>query len=249
MKVRIKFSKEGPVRFVGHLDTMRYFQKAVRRADLPAAFSQGYSPHMIMSFASPLGVGVESEGEYFDLELREDMSTEEIRKRLDREMAEGVHVVGAARVEDGKGGNAMSLVAAADYRVTFRKGSEPCPDWAEKVKDFLDQKEILITKKTKKGEQQVDIRPFIYSMKTEEGHIFYRLASASANYTRADTVTDAFIRFLLYPESGRDAGTSGSGITIPPYTYQIRRLEVYADKGTEEKHEFVPLLDLGEAYA
>ena len=69
MKVRIKFSKEGPVKFVGHLDTMRYFQKAIRRANLPVAFSGGYSPHMIMSFAAPLGVGTESLGEYFDLEL------------------------------------------------------------------------------------------------------------------------------------------------------------------------------------
>ena len=51
MKVRIKFTKEGPMKFVGHLDTMRYFQKAVRRAELPIAFSGGYSPHMIMSFA------------------------------------------------------------------------------------------------------------------------------------------------------------------------------------------------------
>ena len=59
MKVRIKFSKEGPVKFVGHLDTMRYFQKAIRRANLPVAFSGGYSPHMIMSFAAPLGVGTE----------------------------------------------------------------------------------------------------------------------------------------------------------------------------------------------
>ena len=55
MKVRIKFSKEGPMKFVGHLDTMRYFQKAIRRANLPVAFSGGYSPHMIMSFAQPLG--------------------------------------------------------------------------------------------------------------------------------------------------------------------------------------------------
>lgn len=68
MKVRIKFSKEGP-EIVGHLDTMRYFQKAIRRANLPVAFSGGYSPHMIMSFAAPLGVGTESLGEYFDLEL------------------------------------------------------------------------------------------------------------------------------------------------------------------------------------
>ena len=49
MKVRIKFTKEGPMKFVGHLDTMRYFQKAIRRAELPIAFSGGYSPHMIMS--------------------------------------------------------------------------------------------------------------------------------------------------------------------------------------------------------
>ena len=82
LKVRIRFSKKGPVKFVGRLDTMRYFQKAVRRAGLPAAFSGGYSPHMIMSFAAPLGVGVESEGEYFDLELSEDLPTEEVRQRL-----------------------------------------------------------------------------------------------------------------------------------------------------------------------
>ena len=69
MKVRIKFSKEGPVKFVGHLDTMRYFQKAIRRANLPVAFSGGYSPHMIMSFAAPLGVGTESPVSYTHLTL------------------------------------------------------------------------------------------------------------------------------------------------------------------------------------
>ena len=89
MKVRIKFSKEGPVKFVGHLDTMRYFQKAIRRANLPVAFSGGYSPHMIMSFAAPLGVGTESLGEYFDLELAETVPTSEITRRLDAVMVEG----------------------------------------------------------------------------------------------------------------------------------------------------------------
>ena len=83
MKVRIKFSKEGPMKFVGHLDTMRYFQKAIRRAELPVAFSGGYSPHMIMSFAVPLGVGMESLGDYFDLEMAKDMATSEIAARLD----------------------------------------------------------------------------------------------------------------------------------------------------------------------
>ena len=82
MKVRIKFSKTGHMKFVGHLDTMRYFQKAIRRSGLPVAFSGGYSPHMIMSFAAPLGVGTTSLGEYFDVELTETVATDEIERRL-----------------------------------------------------------------------------------------------------------------------------------------------------------------------
>ena len=57
------------MKFIGHLDIMRYLQKVMRRADIPIAFTQGFSPHMIMSFANPLGVGVTSDGEYFDIEL------------------------------------------------------------------------------------------------------------------------------------------------------------------------------------
>ena len=86
MKVRIKFTKEGPMKFVGHLDTMRYFQKAIRRAELPIAFSGGYSPHMIMSFANPLGIGITSEGEYFDIELKEPSLEQYCRLTYDPEL-------------------------------------------------------------------------------------------------------------------------------------------------------------------
>ena len=129
MKVRIKFSKEGPMKFVGHLDTMRYFQKALRRAELPVAFSGGYSPHMIMSFAVPLGVGMESLGDYFDLEMAEDMPTAEIAARLEEQMAEGMHIVSVRKVEDGKAGKAMALVAAADYLVEFVRAKSLLLDW------------------------------------------------------------------------------------------------------------------------
>ena len=81
MKARIKFRKLGVMKFIGHLDVMRYFQKAIRRAGLPIAFTEGYSPHMIMSFASPLGVGMTSDGEYFDIELREPISGVEAIRR------------------------------------------------------------------------------------------------------------------------------------------------------------------------
>ena len=70
MKTRIKFTKSGPLKFIGHLDVMRYFQKAFRRAELDVEYSQGFNPHQLMSFAAPLGVGLTSDGEYLDLQLK-----------------------------------------------------------------------------------------------------------------------------------------------------------------------------------
>lgn len=136
MKVRIKFAKEGMMKFIGHLDIMRYFQKAIRRAELPIAYSEGFSPHMILSFAAPLGVGITSLGEYFDMELTREMPTEEIRRRLDQEMVEGMRVLSARRVPDGKTSKAMSLVAAADYRILFREGRQPSGDGRRKRRSF-----------------------------------------------------------------------------------------------------------------
>lgn len=232
MKVRIKFSKTGHMKFVGHLDTMRYFQKAIRRSGLPAAFSGGYSPHMIMSFAAPLGVGATSRGEYFDLELTETVATDEIERRLNEVMTEGVTVSSARKVEDGKASTAMALVAAADYLVRFRQGKEPSASWQEKITAFTAQEEIIVTKKTKRSEKTVDIRPFIYQMQACEDGIFLKLTSASSNYTKPELVMDTFLRWM--------------GEEPLPFAYMIERREVYADIGTDETPQFVPLEALGE---
>ena len=82
MKARIKFRKYGVMKFIGHLDIMRFFQKVMRRADIPIAFTGGYSPHMIMSFANPLGVGLTSDGEYFDIELTEPIDFDAAVERM-----------------------------------------------------------------------------------------------------------------------------------------------------------------------
>ncbi len=229
MKVRIKFAKHGPVKFVGHLDTMRYFQKAIRRAELPIAFSGGYSPHMIMSFAAPLGVGTESDGEYFDMELTETVSTNEITDRLNKQMVEGFSVVSARQVEDGKASTAMSLVAVADYLVKFRKGLEPEIDWKNKIDEFLAQSEILVMKKTKRGEKEMDLKANIYSMHLEDNGIFYQLASASSNYTKPELVTETFFKWL--------------GEELKPFAMQICRLETYS---MDENGKAISLENLGE---
>ena len=93
MNVRIKFQKTGPLRFISHLDVMRYFQKVIRRAGIDICFSEGFSPHMIMSFASPLGLGLTSEGEYVDIRVGSAPSSAEALERLNEVMAEGMKVL------------------------------------------------------------------------------------------------------------------------------------------------------------
>lgn len=232
MKVRIKFSKTGHMKFVGHLDTMRYFQKALRRSQLPVAFSGGFSPHMIMSFAAPLGVGTTSLGEYFDLELTETIPTDEIERRLNAEMSDGISICSARKVEDGKASTAMALVAAADYFVCFRQGKEPAVSWKEKIGAFLAQEEIIVTKKTKKNEKEVDIRPYIYQMEERDGGVFLKLAAASSNYTKPELVMDTFLKWM-----GEEAA---------PFAYMIERREVYADTAADGQHCFASLESLGE---
>ena len=134
MKVRIKFAKTGHMKFVGHLDTMRYFQKAIRRAELPVAFSGGYSPHMIMSFAAPLGVGTTSLGSTFDMELTGTVPTKEIENRLEQPvMVDGVSVCSARQVEDGMQAQPWLLWQQLIILCSSRRGKEPAADWRSRI--------------------------------------------------------------------------------------------------------------------
>ena len=220
------------MKFIGHLDIMRYFQKAVKRAGLDAAYSEGFSPHMIMSFAAPLGVGVTSEGEDFDLELKTAMPYKEAVERLNQGMVEGMEVLSVREVPEGKKGKAMSLVAAADYLVSFREGMEPGKDWKEKVPAFVEQQEIRILKKTKKNEKEVDIKPYIYEMEIRGESIFLKLAAGSVKNTKPELVMEAFYGFC--------------GQEFQPLSLLIHRMEVYGDLGEEGERKLVSLEELGE---
>lgn len=102
---------------------MRYFQKAIRRAEIPIAFTSGYSPHMIMSFANPLGVGLTSDGEYFDIELTESIASKEAVRRLNEQMVDGMEIVSFVQIPDDKKSKGMSIVAGADYLSSVKNGS------------------------------------------------------------------------------------------------------------------------------
>ena len=225
MRVRVKFSKSGVMKFIGHLDVMRYFQKAIRRADIDIAYTEGFSPHMILSFAAPLGVGLTSNGEYADIMLKTPISSAEAVRRLNDVMVEGMEIVSFREIPDEKASNAMSLVAEADYTVIFREGMEPPAGWEEKLLAFYEKPSILVTKKTKKSEREMDLKPLIYALSVSDGKIFMTLSTGSTDNIKPELVMEAFCREI--------------GYDLPAFALLINREEVYA-----EGH--VSLEDLGK---
>jgi len=193
MKVRIKFAKYGPMIFIGHLDMMRYFQKAMRRADIDISYSQGFNPHQIMSFAAPLGVGLFSNGEYMDIQVDSATTGEEMKRALNDVMVEGVEVLSVKKLPD-NAQNAMASVAAAGYTVRFREGHEPAFDLSDAFEAFQKKDRILVTKKTKKGEKELDLAPSIYEMRLLEDGIYLLVDASSAGNIKPGLVMEALYR-------------------------------------------------------
>ena len=247
MRVRIKFTKTGCLKFIGHLDVMRFFQKAIRRAGLPVSLSEGFSPHMLMSFAAPLGVGKTSSGEYFDLDLKEEIPEKEILERLNRQMVPGMHAESCIRIGITKAEKCMTLVNAADYTVSFRKGSVKLPErdvLQDKLNAFLSSPSVIVLRKTKRSEAETDILPWIYEMNLTE--LDDQALAEHPQGTDAERV--AFHMLLsagsvsnLKPELVMSAFAESTGFEIPAFSLLIHRNDIYTNIGTAEDRKLVPL--------
>lgn len=207
------------MKFIGHLDMVRYFQKVMRRANVDICYSEGFSPHQKMSFAAPLSVGVISKGEYFDIEVNSSLSSKEMIKNINAQNVEGVKVVSYKELPEGAK-NAMSVVAGADYFVYTDLFTE------EQVNDFYEQDEINILKKTKKSEKIVDIKPMIHEMKFNEDGIFMKVSQGSAANLKPDLVMSALEQF--------------TGAKLPEFV-QYERLDMYC----LENDKLVSLSEIG----
>ncbi|MCD8152267.1 MAG: TIGR03936 family radical SAM-associated protein [Clostridiales bacterium] len=233
MKVRIKFRKNGSMRFVGHLDIMRYFQKALRRAGIDVAYTEGFSPHQIMSFAAPLGVGLTSDGEYMDIEVRSPMSSAASVEALNGTMADGMEIASFVALREGSK-KAMTAVAAADYIVYFKKREDFAQtDLPGMMRAYYTEREqIEIVKQSKKSERIIDLKPLIYrfepyadeddrrlspdrvlSVFPDRRGFFLRLCTGSTDNIKPELVLSDFYSYF-----GRE---------YDPFNLQIHRLEIY----------------------
>lgn len=184
-KYIVRYAKKGDAKFISHLDFLRAIQRAMRRAELPLKFSEGFNPHPCLSFAHPLGVGVEGERELFEVELTKECP--HLAEILAPKMPQGIHILEAFPCEK----NPFAAVSRATYAV--------CPEAMPAKTDvaaFLAMPEIVCEKRTKSGVKETDIRPDIFALYTEKEHIFMCLSAGSTSNLKPQTVMEAMEAYV-----------------------------------------------------
>ena len=232
MKVRVRFEKKGVLKYIGHLDMMRYFQKAISRAELPIAYSEGFNPHQIMSFGNPLGLGMTSSAEYMDIELLGEVPSAEGINRLNEQMAMGIKILSFRYLPD-NAKNAMSSTEAALYKVglndNLREKLGDLSDCPAKLHEFLSLDECIITKKTKKSTRELDILPLIYDFYYKDNYFYIKCSASSGDNIKPEVIMQEFFRFI------------GNDIELDRISLNIERLELY----TRADEELISLDDIG----
>ncbi|GFN34492.1 TIGR03936 family radical SAM-associated protein [Tepidimicrobium xylanilyticum] len=164
MILRVKFTKEGYLKYISHLDMMRLFQRAFRRAQIPIKYSEGFNPQPKFSIANPLALGIESIEEYMDMELYEKIPVDEFINRMNKEMPKGIKIIDAKYIKDTKA--IASLISWSYYRISFEVANiHKREELDNLLKEFLSEEKIVIKKTKQKNkrviEKEQNIRPLI----------------------------------------------------------------------------------------
>ena len=165
MKLRMQITKDRDIRFISHLEYVRTIERAIRRAKLPAAYSEGFNPHLKFSLASALGVGVVSYTEFVEIELAEPVEIEAAARALDKALPRGIRVLAADAVANNTAA-LMAEAAGSSYVVTLPYDK----DISEAVANYNDAVELLFKKaapKRKEKFKEIDVKFYIPEIAVE----------------------------------------------------------------------------------
>jgi radical SAM-linked protein len=194
------FSKTDKVRFIGHLDLLRVFQRTVNRASLPVAYSAGFNPHQKLTFAVPLALGMEGRNEAAELELAgaAELTAADIMDRLNAVLPKGLTIHNARFMEENEK-TAAALVTAARYEALAQG------ELTERVRELTARESVIVSKKTKGGVKDIDIRPDIISLEADGDTLRAVLSAGGQRGLKPDLLAGAL------------------GVSI----YQVTRLNIY----------------------
>lgn len=236
-KIRSRFIKKEDMIFISHLDLMRVFERAMRRGQIPISYSKGFNPHPIMAFATALGVGVGSQGEYIDIQLDREIDPKEFIGLLNDVLPKGLRIIDAKYISKDED-SLMSIISRSLYVVKFKLTSEvDFEAFNDEIKSFLSQEEIIEEKEKKiKGRKydvkvtRKNIRPDIHefqllNVENNTAIIKMNLSTGSVSNIKPEVV----VRKLK----------ENTSLPIDLDSIRIQRLELYK----EVNGEFVTPLD------
>jgi radical SAM-linked protein len=206
VKYWLRYSKSGPMRFVGHLDMLQTWERVLRRARVPLAFSQGFSPRPVLSLAAPLPVGLSSSAEYLELETSEEVP--DLAELVAIALPQGMEASGAAIVPPGVKA-LMGLVRYGDY-VVENFSPEQLTQLEQQLPKFLGEEVVLQEVRRKGGTRSVNIRPLVAAAQLDDGVLRLRLALGSVANLRVEDLLTYF--------------------SLPVAPLHINRQEIYLEK-------------------
>lgn len=196
-EVRLRFSKTGRLKYISHLDINRAMGRAFKRAEIPLWYTEGFNPHPYMSFSLPLSLGVESLCESVDIRLIDNITNEEIKKRMNSVLPADLKIVD---VYDNFRDNSEIVYSDYVYKFQFADNEEAL----EKISDLLSGEEITALKKGKQGRRKVlketNIKPFIdkYNVSVRDDIIILniRLLAGGEKNLNPSLLFDTIIRLI-----------------------------------------------------
>lgn len=197
MRARVKYIKGEEVKYVGHLDTMRTFIRCIKRTCIPVKYSSGFNPRVQISFALPLGVGVTSSSEYFDLEVLSKMNEDMFLGELNSTLPLGYKAISVKYIDDTDKKSLMSLVKEAIYEIDIESNYS-----LNQIEEIFNAPEILIEKEDKNKAKSINIKDFIIDVKVEKS-----------------VQNENIVKVIIH-------STAGSSNNLNP-TYVIKAIEKY----------------------
>ncbi len=212
--VRIKFCKLGNLQFVSHLDLQRTFHRVLVRANIPMWYTKGYNPHAKLVFGLPLSVGTESMCEMADLKIDRRISLDDIKKQLNSQLTDEMYVLDAYYPT-----TKFADISYADYTITIK--SDTINDGSAGKATSLFMMPVIMMKKSKSGEKEVDITDFIKKIEfdSQDGILTVKaiLAAGSQQNLNPEYIVTALMKSDILHEELRYS------------TYRILRNKVYDD--------------------
>jgi radical SAM-linked protein len=179
--VRVKYCKDGPIKYISHLNLAQVFTRTLRRADIPVVISNGFNPRFRISFGPPLPLGISSTSEYLDIRLKKEIKVEELTERLNLVLPQGLKIL-QAKIIPSSTGSLVKVIDRASYLITLKlkekllnsevkNQREKFKEFMQKIeknnKRFLNLNEINVEKQTKNGSKRVDIKSSILDIRIQ----------------------------------------------------------------------------------